>query len=303
MARLPEGTPMQRAASGLAATCAQLLGGVYGSRIVLLVGSGDNGGDALYAGARLAHCGARWMRCWSAAAPTRVGPACGPRPPHGRVARDAAVVDRADLVIDGILGIGGEAVCVRPWTRSRSGVGIRVRGGRRRRTQRRSTRRPGWSRVLRSSRRHGDVRDVEARSARGPRRLAHRARRTRRHRPGAVPGRRDGRGASSGDVAGLLPTASAESDKYARGVVGVVAGRRRTPGQRSSALAVRLREAPGWCVTPGRRTRPRSKIKRSGGRSRAARPVVGPGLGQEDDARDRPRHVLAQDWYSSTPMG
>ncbi|MCF3964756.1 NAD(P)H-hydrate epimerase, partial [Streptomyces fuscigenes] len=54
MARLPEGTLMRRAAAGLAAVCAGLLGRVYGSRAVLLVGSGDNGGDALYAGAHLA---------------------------------------------------------------------------------------------------------------------------------------------------------------------------------------------------------------------------------------------------------
>lgn len=58
MARLPEGALMQRAAAGLAAACADLLGKVYGARVVLLVGSGDNGGDALYAGARLARRGA-----------------------------------------------------------------------------------------------------------------------------------------------------------------------------------------------------------------------------------------------------
>lgn len=58
MARLPEGALMQRAAAGLAVACAELLGRVYGARVVLLVGSGDNGGDALYAGARLARRGA-----------------------------------------------------------------------------------------------------------------------------------------------------------------------------------------------------------------------------------------------------
>lgn len=57
MARLPEGALMQRAAAGLAAACADVLGRVYGSRVVLLIGSGDNGGDALYAGARLARRG------------------------------------------------------------------------------------------------------------------------------------------------------------------------------------------------------------------------------------------------------
>src|SRR5436309_3485170 len=58
MARLPDGALMQRAAAGLAAVCADLLDPVYGARVVVLAGSGDNGGDALYAGARLARRGA-----------------------------------------------------------------------------------------------------------------------------------------------------------------------------------------------------------------------------------------------------
>src|SRR6187551_2453651 len=61
MATLPAGTLMQRAAAGLARRCAMLLGqrgGVYGTTVVLLVGSGDNGGDTLYAGAALAARGA-----------------------------------------------------------------------------------------------------------------------------------------------------------------------------------------------------------------------------------------------------
>ena len=60
---LPEGTLMQRAATALAVSCARLLtdvrGGVVGARIVLLVGSGNNGGDALYSGAQLVARGAR----------------------------------------------------------------------------------------------------------------------------------------------------------------------------------------------------------------------------------------------------
>ena len=62
MAQVPEGTLMQRAAAGLASVCAGLLrdsaGGVYGARVVVLAGTGDNGGDALYAGERLARRGA-----------------------------------------------------------------------------------------------------------------------------------------------------------------------------------------------------------------------------------------------------
>src|SRR2546423_10239899 len=59
MAAVPPGALMQRAAAGLASVCAGLAGKVYGARIVVLAGSGDNGGDALYAGARLARRGAR----------------------------------------------------------------------------------------------------------------------------------------------------------------------------------------------------------------------------------------------------
>ncbi|MGA8456204.1 MAG: NAD(P)H-hydrate epimerase, partial [Streptosporangiaceae bacterium] len=58
MATVPEGALMQRAAAGLASVCIRLLPAVYGSRVVVLAGSGDNGGDALYAGARLAARGA-----------------------------------------------------------------------------------------------------------------------------------------------------------------------------------------------------------------------------------------------------
>ncbi|MGH3245026.1 MAG: NAD(P)H-hydrate dehydratase, partial [Trebonia sp.] len=62
MALAPDGALMQRAAAGLAAVCGDVLragaGGVYGARVVILTGSGDNGGDALYAGERLARRGA-----------------------------------------------------------------------------------------------------------------------------------------------------------------------------------------------------------------------------------------------------
>src|ERR1700691_1625797 len=59
MATVPAGRLMQRAAFGLSAACMNLLGQVYGARVVILAGGGDNGGDALYAGALLARRGAR----------------------------------------------------------------------------------------------------------------------------------------------------------------------------------------------------------------------------------------------------
>ncbi|GAA3761456.1 NAD(P)H-hydrate dehydratase [Salinactinospora qingdaonensis] len=109
MAQLPEGTLMGRAAAGLAAVCARLLPRVYGSRVVLLVGSGDNGGDALFAGARLARRGAG-VRAVLVGTHTHQAGLAALRAAGGRaVAADAAPAEfaAADLVVDGLLGIGG----------------------------------------------------------------------------------------------------------------------------------------------------------------------------------------------------
>lgn len=113
MARLPEGALMQRAAAGLAVVCADVLGRVYGSRVVLLVGSGDNGGDALYAGARLARRGAGVRAVLLAPGRAHTGGLAALRRAGGLVveAGDAgavALVEGADLVVDGIVGIGGK---------------------------------------------------------------------------------------------------------------------------------------------------------------------------------------------------
>jgi ADP-dependent NAD(P)H-hydrate dehydratase / NAD(P)H-hydrate epimerase len=115
MAKVPEGALMQRAAAGLASVCIGLLPAVYGSRVVVLAGSGDNGGDALYAGARLA---ARGAVVTAVAAATRVheagaaalcdngGRLVEAADRAGRTSADRALA-LADLVIDGLLGIGG----------------------------------------------------------------------------------------------------------------------------------------------------------------------------------------------------
>lgn len=112
MARLPEGTLMQRAAAGLAAAVADFLGGVYGRRVVLLVGSGDNGGDALYAGARLARRGAA-VTAWLLSERAHRGGIAALRAAGGRVVSDlpaqtgSRAQPRPDVVVDGIVGIGG----------------------------------------------------------------------------------------------------------------------------------------------------------------------------------------------------
>lgn len=103
MATLPDGALMQRAASGLATACAAYLGRAYGARVLLLVGSGDNGGDALFAGATLARRGAQVEALLVADQVHEAGLAAL-RHAGGRVVRAPG---EPDLVVDAIVGIGG----------------------------------------------------------------------------------------------------------------------------------------------------------------------------------------------------
>lgn len=104
MATLPEGTLMQRAAAGLAAVCAELLGRTYGARILVLAGSGSNGGDALFAGARLARRGAAVDALLLDPGKAHAGGLAALCGAGGRVVQR---VGATDLVLDGIVGIGG----------------------------------------------------------------------------------------------------------------------------------------------------------------------------------------------------
>lgn len=108
MARLPDGALMARAAGGLAGVCAGALPRVYGARVVLLVGSGDNGGDTLYAGALLAGRGAV-VRAVLAGSRHHGGGLAALLRAGGRVIDGDAepAIRAADLVVDGLLGIGG----------------------------------------------------------------------------------------------------------------------------------------------------------------------------------------------------
>jgi ADP-dependent NAD(P)H-hydrate dehydratase / NAD(P)H-hydrate epimerase len=116
MATLPEGALMQRAAAGLAYAVLDLLGSAYGRRVLLLVGSGDNGGDALYAGAMLARRGCA-VEAWLLSERVHEGGLAAVRAAGGRVvcpserphALSGTRPDQArpEVVIDGIVGIGG----------------------------------------------------------------------------------------------------------------------------------------------------------------------------------------------------
>ncbi|WP_310528502.1 bifunctional ADP-dependent NAD(P)H-hydrate dehydratase/NAD(P)H-hydrate epimerase [Nocardioides sp.] len=102
---LPEGALMQRAAAGLAHAVLDFLGGGYGRRVLILVGSGDNGGDALYAGALLCRRGAVVDALLLGSSHHEAGLAALTAA-GGRLVR--TVEGQApDVVVDGIVGIGG----------------------------------------------------------------------------------------------------------------------------------------------------------------------------------------------------
>ena len=106
------GVLMQRAAAGLASAVLRELrarAGVYGARVLLVVGAGNNGGDALYAGARLLDRGVR-VRAWRTSSDVHEGAVRAFLGAGGRevdAVGAVAELGRTDLVIDGVLGIGG----------------------------------------------------------------------------------------------------------------------------------------------------------------------------------------------------
>lgn len=109
LAEVPEGALMQRAAAGLTAVCADLLGarrGVHGARVLVLAGAGNNGGDALYAGARLAGRGASVSALLLSPDRVHQGGLDALVRAGGRVVGSAGY---PDLVLDGIVGIGGRS--------------------------------------------------------------------------------------------------------------------------------------------------------------------------------------------------
>jgi hydroxyethylthiazole kinase-like uncharacterized protein yjeF len=106
MATVPDGTLMQRAAAGLAAAATDLLGATYGARVRLLVGSGDNGGDALFAGAMLARRGAQVEAVLLSPDKAHAAGVAALLGAGGRIRVDDDPSETPDVVIDGIVGIG-----------------------------------------------------------------------------------------------------------------------------------------------------------------------------------------------------
>lgn len=300
MARLPEGALMQRAAAGLAVACAELLGRVYGARVVLLVGSGDNGGDALYAGARLARRGAGVVAVLLSPERAHRGGLAALRSAGGRVSDDAPRdLARADLVVDGIVGIGGRG-------------GLRPEAAQLARAARESA--PVVAVDLPSGV-DADTGEVSGEAVRADATVTFGAYKPglltdpARERAGALrlvdigltlPAEAAMEALQHADVAELLPRPSAESDKYRRGVVGVVAGSARYPGAAVLAVAGALRGGAGAVRYVGPAAdavlaRFPETLVHAGPPDKAGRVqswVIGPGIGDESDALE---DVLASD--------
>lgn len=106
----PDDLLMQHAAFGISRLTLELLqihtGGCYGRRVLLLVGSGDNGGDALWLGAYLAR---RGIQVFALALATAVHEEAKSTfiASHGQfISLDQALSKDVDLIVDGIFGIG-----------------------------------------------------------------------------------------------------------------------------------------------------------------------------------------------------
>ena len=318
MAKLPPGALMQRAAAGLASVSAGLVGKVPGARVVVLAGSGDNGGDALYAGARLAGRGAAVLAVTAGSRVHEAGLAAL-RAAGGRQAgpEDPAVpaaLGAADLILDGLLGIGGRGALREPQAslaglaaRSPavvvavdlpSGVdadtgvveGAAIEAGV---TVTFGTLKPGL--LIDPGARHAGVVELIDIGL------------------GPYLGAPDAIAMQARDVGARLPRPPEDSDKYRRGVVGIVAGSERFTGAAALAVGGAIRGGAGmvrlvsaapavavvrllWpesVITVTGQDIPAGEDVRAAGRVQAW--VVGPGMGTDDEAAERLAAVLASD--------
>jgi ADP-dependent NAD(P)H-hydrate dehydratase / NAD(P)H-hydrate epimerase len=116
---VPPGSLMRRAAFGLAVFVNRLVGVIgVGRRVTLLVGAGNNGGDALWAGAELRRRGFGVTAVLLDPERAHAEGLAALRRAGGRVLtvgpEATAAVERADVVVDGIVGLSGRGPLRRP---------------------------------------------------------------------------------------------------------------------------------------------------------------------------------------------
>ncbi|MGB3233850.1 MAG: NAD(P)H-hydrate dehydratase [Mycobacterium sp.] len=105
LAALPDGVLMRRAAFGLATAIARELGAVAGRNVCAVVGSGDNGGDALWAATLLRRRGAGASAILLNPDKAHPKALAAFRRAGGRIVEKLPAA--TDLVIDGVVGISG----------------------------------------------------------------------------------------------------------------------------------------------------------------------------------------------------
>jgi hydroxyethylthiazole kinase-like uncharacterized protein yjeF len=303
MARLPAGALMARAANGLATECARLLERSYGARVVVLAGSGNNGGDALYAGAELAHRGARVTAVLLRPDRAHEGGLAALRRAGGRVAgTDPAVLAGADLVVDGIVGIGGsgglrdEAVPLAQAARERLTVAVDIPSG-----VDADTGEAGDQHVRADvtvtfgALKTGLVVGAGA-EASGEVRLVDIGLSATLPEPGI-------RVLEAADVASLLAPPTAVDDKYTRGVIGVIAGSAKYPGAGVLCTGAAVHGGAGMVRYAGTaaaavHARFPEVVVHEGGRPSELRVqawAIGSGIGTDDGARDLLADALTTD--------
>jgi len=309
-AGLPPGTLMDRAVAGIAAAVLRRLPAAYGSRVAVLAGRGDNGADALRAGARLALRGAR-VEALLVGGGEPVALAAL-RAAGGRTTDDVGVLARADVVLDGMVGIGGRGALREPaarWARAANDSGafvvaVDVPSGvdadtgavpgdavRADLTVTPGTGKPGLL-VLPGAALCGTVEHVDIGLA-----------------PELPPARLAG--LDDADVGALLPVLPPESSKYSRGVLGVVAGGPAYTGAAVLCVGGALAQGVGMVRYVGPR-HPAEVVRQRWpevvvtevepgdagavlGAGRVQAWVVGPGAGTDAAARGALAAVLATD--------
>jgi hydroxyethylthiazole kinase-like uncharacterized protein yjeF len=293
---------MDRAATAVAVAAARLLrdrtGKVYGRRIAVLVGAGNNGGDALFAGAWLARLGAQVSAILLAPGRAHAAGLDEFLESGGRVV-DA--LPPSELVIDGILGLGG-----RPGLRDRAAKlgkvihdaqmpvvavdvpsGIDVDTGAVRSSAIRATTTVTMGGLKQGllvgagADHAGDVRVVDL---------------------GFDLDRPLLQVLEADDMAGILPVPGVADDKYSRGVVGVVAGSKQFPGAAVLCTGAAVHSGAGMVRYAGaaadvvRNKWPEVVVHDDvGAAGRVQAWVVGPGIGTDEEASESLSRVMLSD--------
>jgi hydroxyethylthiazole kinase-like uncharacterized protein yjeF len=246
-ARVGEAALIERAAFGVATVAAGVLGRPYGRRVVVLAGRGHNGADAMLAGRHLA---ARGAQVTVLRASDEVGDEHWIAAARGLPWRPAAAAGEllgVDLVVDGLTGVGG-----RPGGLTGPAADL-----------------AGWARACGGSVVAVDLPsgvDADTGACDGVTVRADVTVTFDRYKPAHVVGAGAERCGQvvvvpvgldfpatlplgvldADDVAGLLPVPGASSDKYSRGVVGVLAGGDQYPGAAVLAVGGAVRAGAGY---------------------------------------------------------